>query len=559
MKMTHKLILSFFCVLTSVAWAKSSYDQFPFPQKGGTFNDVISMTPITLNPILITNVDDRSISGYLYMTLMTTDMETYKDIPGLAEKVEVSKDKKEYTFTLNSKAKWSDGTTVTSDDVEFTFNKIMDPKVEAAALRSFYGGISFKKISPTQFKFIVAVPKYNSLSVVSGFSPIQKKQFENESDFNKSKQNLKPIGNGAYRLKAISRDQYVTLEKDHQWWAKDFPENRPQANFDLIQMKIIADPALRYETFLKGSIDAIGLSADQYTTQVKGTDKEKFGEKAGSGKQFWAQQFPSDGAMPWFGLALNIKNPVLSSLKVRQALAFLIDYNAVIERAFFKTVQQSVSPFGSRTENTPAELKSGSKKYKLDIKKALSLLKEDGWTDSDKNGIQDKVLNGKLTPLHLEVKLAAASTAGMKSVQIFKETFKKAGVDLSIRPMDASAFYKDFDDRNFEMALMGWGGGDIRPDPRQLWHSGSIANGGSNAVGYSSKKVDQLIEKANLEFDPKKRSKLLQEINLELYNDVPYVFLVERGFVLQGLNSKLKSPVWIQRYSTSVTKELFHF
>lgn len=546
-------------LLASSAVAKSSYEQFPTPKKGGTFNEMISMTPITLNPILINNVDDRAISGYLYLSLIGTDMQTYKDLPSLAEKVEVSKDKKEYTFTLNKNAKWSDGTSVTADDVEFTFNKIMDPKIEAAALRSFYGGVSFKKIDTLKFKFIVAVPKYNSQTSLSSFTPVQKKQFEHESDFNKSKQNLKPVGNGAYKLKTISRDQYVTLEKDQNWWAKDLPDNRPQANFDIIQMKIIADPALRYETFLKGSVDTIGLSADQYANQVKISDKEKFGSKSDSGKQFWADQFPSDGSMPWFGLALNMKNPILSNLSVRKALAQLIDYDALIDRVFYKTVQQCVSPFGSRTDNTAAELKTGTKRYKLDPKKALALLKENGWADSDKNGILDKAINGKLTQLKLEIKLASASTAGMKSVQIFKETFKKAGIDLSIRAMDSSAYYKDFEDRNYEMAMIGWGGGDIQPDPRQLWHTESIANGGSNTVSYSNPKVDQLIEKANLEFDRKKRSKLLQEINLQLYNDVPYVFLVERGFVLEGLNSKLKSPVWIQRYSTSLSKELFHF
>ena len=68
-----------------------------------------------------------------------------------------------------------------------------------------------------------------------------------------------------------------------------------------------------------------------------------------------------------------------------------------------------------------------------------------------------------------------------------------------------------------------------------------------------------MINEANLEFDKKKRAKLLQGINRELYNDLPYIFLVERGYILQGLNSKLKSPVWNQRYGITVAKDLFHF
>ena len=544
----------------SSVYAKSSYDKLPVPKKGGTFTDTLMITPVTLNPLLVTNLDDRILTGYLFMGLMGRDAQTYDDLPGLAEKVDMSKDKKEYTFTLNKNAKWSDGSPVTSDDFEFTYNKLMDPKVEAAAERSFMNGVTFQKIDTLKFKFMVAVPKYNSLSVLTGFTPLQKKQFEHEADFNKSRENLHPIGTGPYLLKTISRDQYVTLERNPNWWAKDLPEFRAQDNFDTIQFKIIGDPALKYENLLKGNIDTLSFAADQYATQVKGVDKDKFGDKADSGKPIWASQFPTDGALPWYGLGLNQKNPILSSLKVRQALAYLIDYDAVTERAYFKTVYQSVSPFGSHTDNIPPELKvGGAQRYKLDPKKAAALLKEDGWEDSDKNGTLDKMINGKKTPLHLEVKLYSSNAAAMKAVQIFKETFKKAGIELMIRPMDGTALYKDFDDKNFDLVYMGWGGGSIYPDPKQNWHTDSIANGGSNTVSYSNPKVDKLIDQANLEFDKKKRTKLLQGINRELYHDLPYIFLVERGYILQGLNSKIKSPVWSQRYSIEVSKELFHF
>lgn len=553
------LISVIFALSGNPVLAKTSFDHLPVPKKGGTFNDVTIANPMTLNPIIANSIDDVTLTGYFFMSLMGRDMQTYEDIPGLAEKVEVSKDKKEYTYTLFKNAKWSDGTPVTSDDVEFTLNKIMDTKVDAAATRSFMGGVTFQKIDALKFKFIVAVPKYNSLSALNTFVPVQKKQFEKEADFNKSKENLRPIGNSAYKLKAISRDQHVTIERDLNWWAKDFKENKAQANFDLIQFKIIPDQALSYENFMRGSIDTMNFLADQYATQVKGVDKDKFGDKPDSGKNLWAKEFKSDGSMPWYSLRLNLKNPILSSLNVRKALAYLVDYNAVIERGYFNTVYQSISPFGSRTDNTPPELKSGAKTFKLDPKKAASLLKEDGWADTDQDGLLDKVINGKKMPLKLEVKLAAMNTSGMKAVQIFKESFKKSGIELSIRALDVPALFKDIDERNFELIFMGWGGGNIHPDPKQIWHSESIAHGGSNMVGYSNPKVDQLIEKANLEFDRKKRAKMLQEIAREIYNDVPYIFLVERGSIFQGFNSKVKSPIWSQRYSTAVTKEFFHF
>src|SRR4051812_18596315 len=84
---------------------KTAYTQLPAVKKGGTFYDLLKMNPITLNPILITNVEDREISNWLHLPLMIIDPDTYELVPGLAEKVEMSKDKKEYTFTMRKEAK----------------------------------------------------------------------------------------------------------------------------------------------------------------------------------------------------------------------------------------------------------------------------------------------------------------------------------------------------------------------------------------------------------------------------------------------------------------------
>jgi ABC-type transport system substrate-binding protein len=548
----------FLCLLlSSAAFAKNSYEKFPAVTKGGTFSVGISITPSTLNPLLVNSVDDREVSNWLFMSLIGTDAETYETFPALAEKVDISKNKKEYTYTLNAKAKWNDGSPITSDDVEFTFQKIMDPKVQAATLRGLYEGVTFQKIDALHFKFKVEQPKFNSEEALDGFQTLQKKQFEKESDFNRTAENLHPMGDTAYQFKSLSRDQMVVLERNPNWWAKDLPQFKATSNFDVIQFKILQDPALRYENYIKGNLDALSLTGDQFVTQVRGVDKDRVGDSATSGKAVWAKEFPTDGALPWFGVALNLKNPILSSLKVRQALAYLIDYQTVATKAFFGTVEQCVSPFGSRSPNVPPELKDEKNRYHYDQKKAAELLKQDGWADTDGDNFLDKVIDGKKTKFTLNLKINTGSQAASATVQLMKEDFKKAGIDLVLIQMDPTALYKDFEDRNFEITLMGWGGGGIHPDPKQNWATSSI-DGGSNKGGYSNPKVDALIEKADLEFNEKKRQKIMQEINRTLYAELPYIFLVERKFVIEGLNSRLKSPVWIQRYSTDLNQDLFH-
>jgi len=552
------LLAGFVALTISSANAKSSYDQFPAVKKGGTFTDAINLTPTTLNPVLITNIDDREVSGWLFMSLIGTDPQTYNDLPGLAQKVEVSKNKKEYTFSLNPKAKWSDGTPVTSDDVVFTFEKIMDPKVNAATIRSFLSGVTIEKIDNLKFKFKVDQPKFDTKDFLGSIQPIQKKQFEHVSDFNQAKENLYPIGDAAYVLKKISRDQFVTLERDPKWWAKDLPEYKATENFDTVQLKIIQDNALRYESFVKGNLDTVTFSLDQFGVQVKGVDKDKFGTGPKSGKPIWAKALKSDGSLPWYGIGLNLKKPIFASVKTRQALAYLIDYQTIIKNLYFGLVSQAVSPFGSRTDNVSPKLKNLSKAYKYDMKKAMALLKEDGWADTDRDNVLDKQIDGRRVPFRFTFKVASMNQVGVKFGQFYKEALKKSGIDMTVRAMDITALYQDFDDKNFEAVLMGWGGGSIFPNPRQLWATSSI-DGGSNKVGYSNPKVDALIEKANLEFNRKKRTKMLQQINDILYSDLPYIFLYERDSILQGFNSKLKSPRWSARYSTSAEKDLFHY
>jgi ABC-type transport system substrate-binding protein len=546
-------------LISGGAFAKSSVDGFPAPAKGGVFKDAISGNPFTLNPILYSVSEDRDLFSSMFMTLYYIDEQTYEYVPALAEKFKVSKDKKEYTFTLNKNAKWSDGTSVTSDDFEFTYQKIMDPKAQTALIRSYFVDTSFEKIDSLNFKLKTKNPRFNTFNVfVVELYPIQKKQFENEADFPNSKKNLSPIGNGPYKFKSFSRDQSVVLERDPNWWAKDLPQYKPTANFDILHYKIIADPTLVYENFLKGQIDMTTVNAEKFETMVKGIDKDKFDSEPGGKKSFWAKRFTTDLPLNWTGLSVNLKNPVLASVKVRQAMAYLIDYQAILTKILYNGAEQALGPFGSRTDFVPPELKSGEKKYKLDVKKALALLKEDGWADTDQNAVQDKMINGKKTELKFTLKLPS-SPMSLKLAQVLKENFRKAAIDLSIQAMDPSAYHKSMENRDYELGFMGWGTTDLFEDPRQLWHSESAKNGGSNAPSYSSAKVDQLIEKANLELDKKKRAKLLQEIVRELYNDLPYIFLTERRYINQLFNSKLKSPVWIQKYSGGVSRQLFHF
>jgi ABC-type transport system substrate-binding protein len=557
MKLTTSFRMVCLAILCAWAFEGRSAGAYPEVKKGGTLTDTISMSPLTLVPMLTTDAVSSEMSGLFYLPLIGKDSDTWKDVPMVAESVKVSKDKKEYTYTLRKDAKWSDGTPVTATDMEFTYQKLMDPKTQAAVYRAHFQGVSFKKVNEGSFSLRIEEPKYNTLLQFNDFRIIQKKQFEKESDINTTKEAMRPVGNGPFLFKSFSRDQSFVVTRDPNWWGRDLPAFQGSFNFDQITFRIIADATLRYEKFVRGELDLISLTSDQFVNQVSGVDQAKFGKTRDEGKSLWASKFKSDRPQSWFGLAFNFRDPRLASLPFRRAIASLVDVDALVEKAFLGTASRAVSPFGTYTDNVSPRLRDKGNWTRFDMKAATAGLEKEGYSRDPASPFFVREVGGKKLPLKLVLRLMSGSPAQMRAGQILKETFKKAGVDLELRAMDSSAFFKDIHEGEFELALLGWSGGDIQPDPEQHF-STSAAKGGSNYGAYSNPKVDLLIQTANKEFDLKKRQKLIQQIGDILYDELPYVFILERNMVLGALNSRIKSPKWIERFGTALARDLFY-
>ena len=508
--------------------------------------------PVSFNPLFITSVDDGLVSHFITLPLMERDEDTLLYKPALAEKVSVSKDQKTFHYYLDPKAKWADGSSVTLDDVEFTWNTIQDPKTPSSLLRLNLAGIVFKKINEHEFEFQVEQPRFNTMTRLHGFMPIQKKQFEHEKMEVSLKGNLYFIGNGPYRLKAFQRDQSFVIEKVANWWAKELSQNKGRFAADSIEYKVSHDSLLDYERWMKGELDILELEDDQYSLQVKGTDKEKIGDHENSGKPVWAGAFPSNSPSGFWGLALNLKDPILKGKFTRQALAYLIDYDAMLEKNTPAESAQAVSPFGRNSDYTDPSLR-GKREYHFDPKKAAQLLKKDGWEHQPGQSFWSKKINGKPT----ELKIAIKFSFGGKKLQMLAEKLKKEGVELELEKLEKNVLWNDFDTAHYQVLYKGIGG-NLEPDPRKFWHSDSIKNG-ANTMGYSNPEVDRLTDQAKLELDVKKRQKLIQKITRILYDDVPFIFIVDRSRMIYGINSKIKTEKWVRKYGGELATDLFHW
>ncbi|KAB8037691.1 hypothetical protein GCL60_10985 [Silvanigrella paludirubra] len=531
------------------------YERMPKLNKGGVLHFQLSNDPKVMNPLLSEDSESNSVEGYLWMSLFNLDPETLNFIPALATEYVISGDKKSYTFKLNELAKWQDGTPVTSEDIKFTFDTLMNPKTHAAALRSFFEGVSLKVIDNLHFTFHVEEPKFDTLNFLTAFIPIQKKQFELSKDFNNDKGIMNPIGNSAYVMEKYLRSQKIIFKRNKNWWAKDLPDYKNRFNIDEIILDIIPDPNLAYEKFLKGDIDQISFNAEQWNNKVTGIDKEKFGTTPQQ-KKVWSLKEKNKFPKPYTFIAWNLKNPLFQNVKTRTALSYLVDYKKINDTVYYNLYTQSTSPFGSFTDNSDPELRKKDKIITFDKTKALSLLKEDGWMN-DGSGVLFKEINGKKVNFEFTLDTNANNPARLKIAQIVKETYKTAGIKVNIRTTEWNSFLDNLNKRNFESLILGWSG-TLFPNAKQIWDSSSEKNEGSNFISYNNPKVDELIKKSNIEFNQSKRNKIMQEINRIIYQDQPYTFLSEVNFILEGLNSKINSPRWISTYESGAASDLFY-
>jgi peptide/nickel transport system substrate-binding protein/microcin C transport system substrate-binding protein len=532
-------------------------------KKGGTVYLRLGNNPKVLNPVIGNDATSSYSEPFLWATLFTEDSETLNPLPYLAKSYKISADKKTYTFVLNEKAKWSDGTPVTTDDVKFTFDTMMNPKVDAAPIRTYWEGTSLKVVDKTTFEFSVKEPKFDTLRSLYLLTTIQKKQFEKEPDFNKAKGIMSPIGNGPYKFKQFDRDQQLVFERDKTWWGSELPHLANRYNADQIVLRIMTDDALEYERFLKGDLDLMTFNAEQFGLKVKGTDKARFGSSPKDPQPVWAAEVQNKAPRGYTYLGWNLRKPIFQSVKTRQALARIINYKQIIDAVYQGYAYQCTSPFGSLTKNSAPDLRDAATMLTTDRKAALKLLREDGWADTDGDNILDKTVDGKKIPFAFELKYNSNNPLRAKIAQIAKENFKAAGINVNVQSMEWNAFLDDVDNRRFDAIILGWTATPY-PNPKQIWHSSSEANQGSNFIGYSNKQVDDLIDKANAEHDLDKRAEIMKEINRLLYADQPYLFLLEPRSMLAGLNKKVgpakgENDIWAMAYDVSPPIDIYTF
>lgn len=218
----------------------------------------------------------------------------------------------------------------------------------------------------------------------------------------------------------------------------------------------------------------------------------------------------------------NRMRPFFSSAKARIAMTLAIDRERIIRQYLGGKGTQlsgSFSPFSTAYD-------SSIKPWPFDPNQAKKLLEEEGWRDTDGDGVLDKEINGVRTPFVFRLIYYVKNLTTKNLCEYIATALKDIGVRCELQGVDVTDLSAVFDDKNFDALCMGWTLGTPPEDTRQLWHSeGAKEPGSSNAIGFALPEADAIIEALDYESDLEKRQILYHRFHKILHEDQPYTFL----------------------------------
>ena len=210
------------------------------------------------------------------------------------------------------------------------------------------------------------------------------------------------------------------------------------------------------------------------------------------------------------------------SPKVRRALTMAIDRQRII--------QQNLNGMGIEIHGTFFDLSKATdpdiEPWPYDPEAAKLLLQEEGWYDSDGDGIIDKTIDGKNVKFRFKLTYYVKNPTTKAISEYVSTAFKEIGIDCKLNGVDIADLSAIFDDKNFDALCLAWALGTPPDEPKQLWYSkGATEKGSSNMIGFANKEIDEIIDQLQFEYNPEKRIELYHRFDRIIHELEPYTFL----------------------------------
>lgn len=487
------------------------YNQSFPSQSGGTFIDAMPSDPSSLIFMVAGESASSAITANIFNTLLRYNKDL--DLAGeLAESWQVAADQKTITFHLKPGLVWADGRPLTSEDVYFTWQLIIDEKTRSPYASDFQ--LVTKAETPDKLTFVVHYDQAFSPALDSwaGLQILPKHKLAGQ-DIHTTSFAQKPLGSHYYQLKEWRHGEYLKLERNPK-------AVLGQAQISTLIERIIPDPGAQFLELMADHIDSMNMDPITYARIIPSRPE----------LQARLNQYKALGNSYTY-LGFNLKRQPFNDVRIRKAINYAIDKQEIIDGVYLGLGEQIASPYKPGTRWSNPQLKP----YAFDPQKARTLLAEAGYKDTDGDGILER--DGK--KLSFEVLTNHGNKEREKTVVIIQRRLKEVGIDIRIRSIEWASFITRFiKTGDFDAVVLGWQLG-LEPDQYGIWHSSQQKPGQFNFIGYNNPKVDKLLEQGRSEFDPDKRMHVYHQFAEALYEDSPIVYL-SAGYGLTAIHKRVQ-------------------
>ena len=449
----------------------------PAAPKGGELKQAATGSFDTLNPY---SIKGRAAKGLPLVTdrLMARVWdEPFALYPLIAEHTEMPDDRSSITFYLNPKARFHDGSPITSDDVLFSFETMRESG--RPNQRRIYKLAKASKVGSNIIKFSFGEGYDRETGMIFALMPILSKKYWEGKEFDKTTLEP-PLGSGPYKILKAEPGKRIVYERVKDYWAKDLLTNRGHHNFDRIIYEYFRDDTVAFESFKKGDLnlrrewDAGDWNSNyDFSALNKGLvvkDELKHGRP--------------DKVR---GFIFNTRRPPFDDIRVRKALNLVFDFDWMNKNYFYNKYRQIDSYF----PNTYLAYRLGAEEKlttRGKLKESNRLLMEAGWTV--KSGIRVH----EETEEQMSFEILLDNPANEKLALALINNFRKMGIDAKVRVLDSAAFRGRINDYDFDMIQYHWNS-TLSPGTEQyLYWSCEAAELSSqwNFAGICDPEIDKL-------------------------------------------------------------------
>jgi peptide/nickel transport system substrate-binding protein len=483
------------------------------PPEDATFTVGFLSNADSLNPFTGTKVTSYELWRLMYATLNYISPTDESVQPALAASWTSGDGGREWTYKLVGGAQWSDGQPVTSKDVVYTLNAVLDGGPEAANWSSALTHVD--SVSAPDPATVVLRLKNPSVLLPSIPIPIvpehvwSKMNAEQVSGFANTPDS--PGGvvvSGPF--KPVSADatlSSITLDRNTSYYGQ-----RP--NIGHLVFRIFKEEDGAVQALKKGDIDFVEGIGGVSVERLKGA--KDIATHVGTTSGFNEIAFNSGSIDVKSGDPAGDPNPAVLDPAFRHALGFAIDKRVIIDKAFqgLATPAQAIIPDGSPWQwNPPAQ-----DEYTFDLVKAGRLLDAAGY----RLGPNGKRLRPDGSPVGTLRLLARSDAAeSIPTMNLFKDWIAKLGLDSSVTPVSSDKLGTIILDGTFDIYEWGW---TLDPDPDSMMSYLTCgARGGLSDSWYCDKTYDDMYQAQNSELDHDARKRTLDEMQEKLYLDAPYL------------------------------------